>query len=533
MEIGLEQSLPVEHSEQELKDLRREISRLTDALAQAGDAADAQNSFLAHVSHELRTPMNSILGMTRLTLATELSADQREYLAVVEESAESLLTLVNDLLDQAKIDAGMLELEAIPFQLDDLIASTLRGVRIMTDHKGLELRYDRSDEVPTMVVGDPTRLRQVLLNLVTNAAKFTNAGWVQLTVEMIGPDRVTFTVADTGIGISADQLDAIFEEFAQADASTTRHYGGSGLGLSISSKLVEMMGGEMTVESELSVGSTFSFTIDLPTAPPALEVPPAMPKGSSILWLTDDAASRRGAVQLVAGRGLVPHMLSSVEEAAQELSVSGAPFAAIVVDLNDSALDIAWEVARDSAGSPILVVTPGGQRGDGARCRRLGIAGYLTGPVVPSDIADALDAVVAGVPELVTRHWLNERRKTLQVLVADDSETNRTLLSRMLEARGHRALLAIDGRAVMDVLATEEVDLVLLDLHMPRLDGYDTARQIRDLPTSTAGVPIIAVSGSVSDAGKRKCWELGINDFVAKPFRPEHILELVEVTAGG
>lgn len=531
MVATVEPTRRVEDLEEQLLALRREVKQATSARDEASDAIDAQSSFLAHVSHELRTPMNSVLGMARLTLATELTDEQREYVTVIEESADALLTLVNDLLDKAKIDAGRLELEAIPFRIDDLVASAVRGVRVMADHKGLGLRYERGDDVPATVVGDPTRLRQVLLNLVANAAKFTHEGTIEVAVTSPAGDEVMIAVHDTGIGIAAEKLDTIFKEFRQADQSTTREYGGSGLGLSISSGLVEMMGGTLEVESEVGAGSTFSFTIELPAAetgpdPTAHDL--ASHRGATVLWLTDEKNTRSGALEIVRERGLEPFVTGSVEAAIAALAEAADPPAAVVVDLTSGALDIAWELGREAQGAPIVVITPGGQRGDAARCRTIGVAGYLTGPVVPVDMADTIDAVLAGVPDLVTRHWLNERRRSLKVLVADDSITNRTLLARMLDGRGHLSVHAADGHEVLDMLAREEIDVVLLDLHMPNMDGYEAAEKIRALGDWHAEVPIVAVSGSVSDMGREKCLALGIDEFVAKPFRPEHILEMIE-----
>jgi CheY-like chemotaxis protein/nitrogen-specific signal transduction histidine kinase len=524
---------PVESRDHELQRLRDDNRRLRLAAEEANDAADARNRFLAHVSHELRTPMNSILGMTRLTLSTELTSEQREYLTVIDESTDALLTLVNDLLDQAKIDAGRLELERIPFRLDDLVASALRGVRVMTDHKGLRLDYRRHVDLPDLVVGDPTRLRQVLLNLVSNAAKFTHTGGIIVAVEPRTGGRVGFAVTDTGIGIPESQLQTIFEEFHQADHSTTRRYGGTGLGLSISARIVELMGGHIDVVSDVGVGSTFRFEVDLQPAEVATAPTPRRPAEAVVLWLTDEQTARRQMLAAVADRGMLPETLTSVETALGILQTADKPPAAIVVDQQVAALDVAWELGREAGGVPIVVVTPGGQRGDGARCREIGVAGYLTGPTVPGDVADTLEAVIAGVPELVTRHWLNERRRSLRVLVADDSATNRTLLTKMLENRGHRTITAANGLAVLDLVTDQAVDVVLLDLHMPELDGYAAAERIRALPGATAAVPIIAVSGSVSDAGRERCRALGIDSFVAKPFHPEHLLGLVERAVAG
>ncbi len=513
-----------------VEDLREEVKRLRAANVAAVESADATSRFLAHVSHELRTPMNSILGMTRLALATELTAEQREYLSVISDSTESLMTLVNDLLDQAKIDAGMLVIEEIPFRIHDLVEGSLRGVQIMADHKGLKLQYERHPDVPDLVAGDPTRLRQVLLNLVSNAAKFTETGGIVVTAEPSGNGNgIRFAVSDTGIGIPSDKLESVFEEFRQADESTTRRFGGTGLGLSISARLVSLMGGELGVASEVGVGSTFHFTLPLAAAAPS-DPPTAAgtPGDTAVVWLTDRYSCSDELLEALRERRIVARVCDTVDTALTVLQESSDQPAAIVVALQSRALDVAWELGRESRGAPVVVITPGGQRGDGARCREIGIAAYLTGPLAPGDVADAIDAVVAGVPELVTRHWLNERRRSLRIVVADDSATNRTLLARMLEQRGHCPIAAADGTEVLDIIEGEHVDVVLLDLHMPELDGYDTATRIRAMAGDAATVPIIAVSGSVSEDGRDRCLEVGIDDFLAKPYRPEQLLAIVE-----
>ncbi|MFQ5554019.1 MAG: ATP-binding protein [Acidimicrobiia bacterium] len=525
------QRSPGAEPEWDIGSLRAEVARLRAAYSAVSQTADVRSRFLAHISHELRTPMNSILGMARLAMATELTPEQREYLDVIQESTESLMTLVNDLLDQAKIDAGMLLVEAIPFRLDDLLRGALRGIRILTNHKGLELQYELDEGLPELVVGDPTRLRQIVLNLVGNAAKFTESGTIAVTVAAAqdAPECVLFNVTDTGIGIAPEKLETIFEEFRQSDESTTRRYGGTGLGLSISDRLVELMGGTMTVTSQVGAGSTFEFRVPLPAAPDVVApLRPASAGATSVLWLTHERAPHHPLLAAVADAGIAPEVHTSVTAALAELRTGTQAPAAVVVDLQNGALDAAWELGREIAGAPLVVLTPGGQRGDAARCREIGVAAYLTGPIVPADVVDTLEAVVGGVSDLVTRHWLAERRRSLRILVADDSATNRSLLARLLGSRGHRTLTAADGGEVLAIVQSEPVDVILLDLHMPRLDGFQAAEQVRALDGAAASTPIIAVSGSIGDPGRVRCAEIGIDEFVAKPFQPEQLLELVE-----
>ena len=522
--------------ERELQELKAEIERLKTLHQDAADVADARNAFLAHVSHELRTPMNSILGMTRLALGTELSTEQRGYLEVINGSVEQVVTLVNDLLDQAKIDAGRLELETIPFRLDQLCETVSQTLESTAIHKDVAVRLHWDAEVPRTVVGDPTRLRQVLVNLMGNAVKFTEEGSVTLAVAA-GPtdDTVQFTVEDTGIGIPTERQRAIFEQFEQADISTTRRYGGSGLGLSISQALVEMMGGAISVSSVVGEGSTFAFSARLPEAEDVdRTVTAGAARGGSVLLLTDQRLARTELVSTLADAGLTVDVVVTSDAALERLrpgDSAAASFSAIVVDVQRHGLEIAWELGRERRGIPMLLVTPGGNRGDAARCRELGISAYLTGPVVAADIVDAVEAIVAGADELVTRHWLKERRRTLYVLVADDSAANRTLVTEVLEQRGHHVVAASNGAEAVDAFESQVFDIVLLDLHMPDSDGYAASRLIRKLGSHGAAVPIVAVSGSVSDLGRRRASDAGMNEFLAKPYVPEALVEIVETLA--
>ena len=518
--------------ERELGELKEEIDRLKTLHRDASDIADARNVFLAHVSHELRTPMNSILGMTRLALGTELSSEQRGYLEVVDGSVEQVVTLINDLLDQAKIDAGRLVLESIPFRLDQLCETVTQTLESMASHKDVGVGLVWSDDVPRAVIGDPTRLRQILINLLGNAVKFTEEGSVTLQVDVARDDEVHFSVTDTGIGIPADRQRAIFDQFEQADVSTTRRFGGSGLGLSISQSLVEMMGGAISVASVVGEGSTFSFASTLPEAEEATRsVTTGAARGGSVLLLTDQRLARTELVSTLADAGLTVDVVVNTDVALDRLQEGDAKrvgFSAIIVDAQRHGLDIAWELGRERRGVPMLLVTPGGNRGDAARCRELGIAGYLTGPVVAADIVDAVEAIVADTGELVTRHWLKERRRTLYVLLADDSQANRIMVTEVLEQRGHQVVSASNGAEAVDAFERQVFDIVLLDLHMPDSDGYAASRMIRKLGTHGGEVPIVAVSGSVSDMGRQRAADAGMNQFLAKPYVPEALVEIVE-----
>jgi CheY-like chemotaxis protein/nitrogen-specific signal transduction histidine kinase len=539
---GLE-SADVDALRAELEKLRAEVEGLRSERDAAELRSTAKTDFISHISHELRTPMNGILGMTRLALETELNHEQREYLEVVQSSADALLTLVNDLLDHAKIDAGRLELESIPFRLNDTVRDTLRGVAVLADHKGLTLDYEPEGELPDNVLGDPTRLRQVLLNLVGNAIKFTEKGRIVVTTHEVERTEETahvrFAITDTGIGIPPDRVEAIFGAFEQADMSTTRRFGGTGLGLSISSQLVRMMDGKIEVESEVGTGSTFHFTIPfdlkVPQSPLTGEGFADLAGGLAVLVVSDGTANQDLLVEVLADGNMHPRIAEDTEQALQAIArvrAKGEAFGLVILDLQNHGLETAFELRRDCMGTPMILMTPSGQRGDAARCRELGIGGYLTGPVVASDLSDTIQAVLAGTPELITRYWLKEHRRSLSILVADDSSTNRLLAARLLEKRGHHVVGVPDGAQAVSALEQRDFDVVLMDVHMPVMDGYEAARQIRSLPGHRSQTPIVALTGSVNEDGKRRCLEAGMNRFVGKPFRVEELLEIINEMTG-
>ena len=523
----------------EVTRLRRELKGMRRARDAAELSSGAKTRFVSHISHELRTPMNGILGMTRLALETELNREQREYLEVIQSSADSLLTLVNDLLDEAKIDAGQLELEAIPFRIEDTVRNTLRALEVIFDHKGLKLETTIGDEVPRTLVGDPTRLRQVLVNLVGNAAKFTDEGGTSVAVELheqrAAESLVQFSVTDTGIGIPDDRKAMIFDAFQQADNSTTRKYGGTGLGLSISKRLITLMGGTLDVDSEVGVGSTFHFTIPLGTRAerdyhPETEAT-ELAGGVAVLVLSDGPVNRDTLIEVITEGEMQPRIVEEPAKAIDALNrvrATGANYGLIILDLQSSGLETAWEIRRETSEIPIVLVTPSGQRGDAARCRDLDIGGYLTGPVLATDLKDTIQAVLGGSPELITRYWLREHRKSLRVLVADDSGTNRLLAARLLEKRGHLVIGVANGAEAVAAIEQREFDVVLMDVHMPEMDGYEATRQIRHLPGNRSSTPVIALTGSVNDEGRRKCLDAGMDRFIAKPFKVEDLLSAIE-----
>ncbi|HEV8701170.1 MAG TPA: response regulator [Candidatus Polarisedimenticolia bacterium] len=524
---------------------------LQKAKAAAEQASQAKSEFLANMSHEIRTPMNGIIGMTDLLLDSHPSHEQREYLDLVKSSADALMVLINDILDFSKIEAGRLDLDPIDFGLRDCLDEAMRILAVRAHAKGLELACHVLPEVPDAMVGDPGRLRQVLINLVGNAIKFTDTGEVVVRVE---PDAVSgdrahlrFAVTDTGIGIPSDKHAAIFEAFTQADGSTTRKYGGTGLGLTISSQLVELMGGRICVDSEVGRGSTFHFTARFGLQEGHTRVPETTPPeeliGLPVLVVDDNATNRRIMDELFRGWRMEPTAaeggkaaLAALKQAARDRR----PFRLVVLDCNMPDMDgfaVAESIHADPelAGTGLIMLTSGGQRGEAARCRRAGIAAYLTKPTRRSELLDVVMTVLSPSASagrnapLITRHSLREKRHRLRILLVEDNAVNRAVAVRMLERRGQTVTIARHGREALDILKSNTFDVALMDLQMPEMGGLEATAAIRALERGSGRhLPIIAMTAHAMKGDREECLAAGMDGYVSKPIQPERVFEVLD-----